>query len=292
MKHLVSLVLIALTATSVHASHRYRAAAEQCVQYLRICPSRLEQYLNFVFPEDRETMCFIRCVACKLDLWDDKTGLNWPVLEPLLCPSVRDQIDACVCRKLDRIDPYDHCPRAYYAFRCLRNYLQQIFLFKGYRHGEIEVPVAPKPAPPSCTSCSNSFQPLTVTEMTQKLLQCAQKCNLKSINLCDRTTDPVVETPEFECTVYCSSICSGVYSEQKGLLMDNLYAQLGRCETQESFNYRLELCFGRNAQPEGTSPPTVVFQQYFKCLRGDYERFYSSNREELLQIPGINNYCF
>lgn len=297
MKHLVSFVLLALAIYPVHSARRYRIAAEECVQYLKICPTRLEQYLKFIFPEDRETMCFMRCVATKLNLWCDRKGLNWAVLEDRICPSVREKVEACVCRKLDLIDPYDHCPRAYYAFRCLRNYLQEIFLFKNldrdFDDGYIvKVPSSKELIVPSCASCSNSFNPLTITEMTQKLLQCAKKCQLCSLNLCDRTTDPVVETPEFQCTVYCASICTGVYSEQKGILMDNLYAQLARCETRESFDYRLGLCFSRNALPEGSSPQAVVFQQYFKCLRGDYERFYSSNLEELLQIPGISKYCF
>ncbi|XP_062565287.1 uncharacterized protein LOC134227651 [Armigeres subalbatus] len=312
MKQLVWLVLLIIINGSLSsAHHEYREVAEECVEYLKICPSRLEQYLSFVFPEDRDTMCFIRCVASKFQVWSDKDGLNWSLLEARLGPSVQEHTDDCVCRKLERVDPYDHCPRAYYACRCLRDYLPKIFHFHGHRFPKHEHAMhehrchkcsgeckhgcsrfhSHEPKGPGCHSCSNSFKPLTITEMMHKLVGCAKKCKLHSLNLCDRSTDPVVDTPEFECTVYCAGICTGVYSEQKGILMDNLYAQLGQCETRESFDYRLELCYSRNAQPEGTSPQSVVYKQYLKCLRGDYERFFSSHREEMLLFPGVAKYC-
>ncbi|XP_055605806.1 uncharacterized protein LOC129753978 [Uranotaenia lowii] len=286
----------------------YYKAASDCVKFLGICESRLDQYNQFSFPPDRDTMCFVRCVGLVFDVWNDQNGTNWCGLEYKLDPLSEQQTKQCIQHKMAIIDPLDVCARAYYSLRCFRGHIRDILAghsTMSYDHHALAPFGDSAPAAghvssscgcSSCTSgtgtCTGSFTPLPVCQLIDALDTCIGICGFQSLNFCSDDGEIFPDCPAAHCTIQCALKRTKVYSDQKGILVDNLYTQLGRCETYESFRGRLENCFRRRRQPPGTCAEAVAFRQYFTCVQPDYARFFAGNYAELANVQSFKKYCY
>lgn len=276
----VALVVASLLAVQVYGSFdAYQKAARDCVLHLGIHATQLDSYNQFLFPPDPETFSFIRCVLIGLNLYADCSGINWRTIGPNVDEETKQEVCGCISNQLSRIDPGDICAKAYYSLRCFRQNITLI-LSDDVVSGDASM----HPTNTSTAPCS-SFVPLTAVQLAEVFTSCLAECGITNFNFCTRE-NPFPDTPEVRCAAYCNAVRSGVYSEQDGPLLDNLHAQLGRCETLEAFRFRIGLCFQRRQQPPGTCVQKVIYQQYTPCLQPEYERFVASHLDELREPFG------
>ncbi|XP_055643640.1 uncharacterized protein LOC129779900 [Toxorhynchites rutilus septentrionalis] len=442
----------------------YYKAASDCVKFLGICESRLEKYNRLVFPPDRDTMCFVRCVGLVLELWDDRNGTHWYGTNQRFDPATEQQIRRCIQSKLAIIDPRDLCSRAYYSLRCFRKHIRNVlevtdFVSLGYvddagnvgdpptilqmskddsqqgamsdvkkmeiknvledtddvlgddgpdnainaigvrnavaapnpaddisfltvdglkntdkvymfsvdkagvinddinvgviddltadtfgaakvdravtNFEEIDIvdvdhtngvvvvdsynpmprpeaivaapkiiapapkihPQLPPPPPPMIVPPvevihrTTGFIPLTASQVILEISKCMDECGVSTLNMC-AAAEPLRDIPPIHCVTHCAALRTNVYCDRRGPLLENLYVQLGRCESEQSFRRRLELCFRRRCQPPGTCPQAIAYRQFITCVQNDYERFFSSHADELVQLPIFTKFCW
>ncbi|KAL9697180.1 hypothetical protein quinque_000621 [Culex quinquefasciatus] len=258
MRFVALLVASLLAAVEVYGSFQvYQKAARECVSALRIPKTRLASYHRFSFPPDRETMGFVRCVTLVLNLWEDCTGINWHTIGSSVDEPRSREVCHCIASQIAIIDPSDVCAQAYYSLRCFRRNVPTIL-----SDAVVSADYSIEPSTPNTTTPVNPFVPLTAVQIAKEFTTCLAECGIR-------------------CALYCTLVRTGVFSDQGEALLDNLYAQLARCETPDSFRFRMELCFQRREQPPGTCPQEVIYRQYLPCLLPEYLRFLASHRAEL-----------
>lgn len=276
MRFVALLVTSLLAAVEVYGSFQvFQKAARECVSALRIPKARLASYHRFSFPPDRETMGFVRCVTLVLNLWEDCTGINWHTIGSSVDEPTSREVCHCIASQIAIIDPSDVCAQAYYSMRCFRRNVPTIL-----SDAVVSADYSIEPSTPNTTTPVNPFVPLTAVQIAKEFTTCLAECGADAFKFCSRD-DPFPNTSEIRCALYCTLVRTRVFSDQGEALLDNLYAQLARCETPDSFRFRMELCFQRKEQPPGTCPQEVIYRQYLPCLLPEYLRFLASHRAEL-----------
>uniref|UniRef100_A0A182W5V6 Uncharacterized protein n=1 Tax=Anopheles minimus TaxID=112268 RepID=A0A182W5V6_9DIPT len=208
----IGLVTVLVTAVMA-ASHRYQdcvqkkniaQAQEECVRYLSIPCARLTVYNDYIYPNDTETQCMVRCMGVNLGWWNDDHGVQEAAIRNYFHPDPDDsQYDRRTyhCLKSQRLDnPASHvgaCDRAYESFRC---YYEQ--------YGNIVV--------------TPQFVPLSSLQLWDAILQCANMLQYPGFNSqqCDDSVKP--SERDIGCLARCFLLRTGLYSDQHGPNLDRL----------------------------------------------------------------------
>uniref|UniRef100_A0A182QJ61 Odorant-binding protein n=1 Tax=Anopheles farauti TaxID=69004 RepID=A0A182QJ61_9DIPT len=191
-------------------------AQEQCVGYLRIPRARLAVYNEYIYPNDTETQCMVRCVGLNLGWWDDANGVQKPALRNYFHPDPDDcqyERRTYHCLKSQRLDcgtqHADPCARAYDSFRC---YYEQ--------YGNLVL--APQ------------FVPLSAMELAEVLHQCA--------NILQVPTD-CASQHAIDCLGRCLLLRTGVYTDKHGPNLDRLYVQCNNYANETLFRQTTSACY-------------------------------------------------
>nr|XP_040238964.2 general odorant-binding protein 45-like [Anopheles coluzzii] len=228
--------LLAVTATA--ASQCYRDAGqlkrvvqaqEECVRYLRIPCARLAVYNKFIYPNDAETQCMVRCMGLNLGWWNDTHGVQEAAMRSFFHPDPNDcdyerRTYRCLhSQRLDRPAPHDEaCERAYESFRCY------------YEHyGNLVV--------------TPQFVRLNALQQLDVLLQCA---DMVQYPMPDRSfscakTHVAGAEGDFDCVLRCYMLRTGLYSEQYGPNLDRIYVQCNNYANETLFRETTDACYQR-----------------------------------------------
>uniref|UniRef100_A0A182SV61 Uncharacterized protein n=1 Tax=Anopheles maculatus TaxID=74869 RepID=A0A182SV61_9DIPT len=229
----IGLVCLLIT-TVIAASQRYHdcvqkknvaQAQEECVRYLGIPCARLAVYNDYIYPNDTETQCMVRCMGINLGWWNDIQGVQEPAIRHYFHPDPDDaQHDRRTyhCLKSQRLDnptPHaDACERAYESFRC---YYEQ--------YGNIVI--------------TPQFVPLTPLQLSDVLLQCADILQFPGVEsgACDTAAKP--SERDIGCLARCFLLRSGLYTDQHGPNLDRLYVQCNNYANETRFRETTSVCY-------------------------------------------------
>nr|6NBN_A Chain A, AAEL005772-PA [Aedes aegypti]6OG0_A Chain A, AAEL005772-PA [Aedes aegypti]6OGH_A Chain A, AAEL005772-PA [Aedes aegypti]6OII_A Chain A, AAEL005772-PA [Aedes aegypti]6OII_B Chain B, AAEL005772-PA [Aedes aegypti]6OMW_A Chain A, AAEL005772-PA [Aedes aegypti]6OMW_B Chain B, AAEL005772-PA [Aedes aegypti]6OMW_C Chain C, AAEL005772-PA [Aedes aegypti]6OMW_D Chain D, AAEL005772-PA [Aedes aegypti]6OMW_E Chain E, AAEL005772-PA [Aedes aegypti]6OMW_F Chain F, AAEL005772-PA [Aedes aegypti]6 len=106
------------TVSTTEDLQRYRT---ECVSSLNIPADYVEKFKKWEFPEDDTTMCYIKCVFNKMQLFDDTEG---PLVDNLVhqlahgrdAEEVRTEVLKCVDKNTDN----NACHWAFRGFKCFQ----------------------------------------------------------------------------------------------------------------------------------------------------------------------------
>ncbi|XP_035777531.1 uncharacterized protein LOC118458793 [Anopheles albimanus] len=220
---------------------RLLEAQAVCVSYLRICQTRLAQYNNSIYPVDRDTMCMVRCAGIMLNFWDDKEGLlidGLANLYPALANNIpaQRQIVTCAEQRLAVCSRDDLCTRAYQAFRCFLEALDEGFTVRdpnldvppnGDEEDQLDGRFGAAAFRRSIETCSALLRaPLDKRELYRQ-----------GIFPKDDLTQGVIR---------CIGIINGLYDDETGPNLTALYRLFGMGQPEPAFRERLTLCMKAN----------------------------------------------
>ncbi|XP_058825089.1 general odorant-binding protein 99a-like [Topomyia yanbarensis] len=115
---LVAMVTADFTVQTGEDLLRYRG---ECVSSLSISDDYVSKFKKWEFPEDETTMCYIKCIFTKMQLFDETDG---PIVDNLVqqlahgrdADEVRAEIMKCVDKNIDN----NACHWVYRGFKCFQ----------------------------------------------------------------------------------------------------------------------------------------------------------------------------
>uniref|UniRef100_A0A182TXQ4 Odorant-binding protein n=1 Tax=Anopheles melas TaxID=34690 RepID=A0A182TXQ4_9DIPT len=200
-------------------------AQEECARYQGIPCARLAVYNKYIYPNDTQTQCMVRCMGLNLGWWNDTHGIQEPAMrsffhpDPDDCDYERRTYHCLNSQRLNHPSPHvDVCERAYESFRC---YYEQ--------YGNIVV--------------TPQFIPLSDLQQVDVLFQCA---NLLPFSLgASCTGSRKASKRDVDCLARCFLLRSGLYSEQHGPHLDRLYVQCNNYANETRFRETTGTCYQR-----------------------------------------------
>uniref|UniRef100_A0A182RKR4 Odorant-binding protein n=2 Tax=Anopheles funestus TaxID=62324 RepID=A0A182RKR4_ANOFN len=223
-----------LVTTVITASQRYpecvqkksiAQAQQECVRYLGIPCARLGVYNDYIYPNDTETQCMVRCMGVNLGWWDDTQGVQEPAIRNYFHPDPDDKQykrRAYHCLQSQHLDnPASHvdgCERAYESFRC---YYEQ--------YGNIVV--------------TPQFVPLTSLQLSDVIMQCANMLQFPGLQsqFCHKGVKP--SERDIGCLARCYLLRSGLYTDQHGPNLDWWYVQGDNYANETRFRETTSTCY-------------------------------------------------
>uniref|UniRef100_A0A1S4GA79 Odorant-binding protein n=1 Tax=Anopheles gambiae TaxID=7165 RepID=A0A1S4GA79_ANOGA len=200
-------------------------AQEECARYQGIPCARLAVYNKYIYPNDTQTQCMVRCMGLNLGWWNDTHGVQEPAMrsffhpDPDDCDYERRTYHCLNSQRLNHPSPHvDVCERAYESFRC---YYEQ--------YGNIVV--------------TPQFVPLSDLQQVDVLLQCANMLPLTVGRSCAGGSKP--SERDVDCLARCFLLRSGLYSEQHGPHLDRLYVQCNNYANETRFRETTGTCYRR-----------------------------------------------
>ncbi|XP_040172270.1 general odorant-binding protein 45-like [Anopheles arabiensis] len=222
-------VLAATVAAGSHCHNDYyqlksvAQAQEECARYQGIPCARLAVYNKYIYPNDSQTQCMVRCMGLNLGWWNDTHGVQESAMrsffypDPDDCDYERRTYHCLNSQRLNHPSPHvDVCERAYESFRCY------------YEHyGNIVV--------------TPQFVPLSDLQQVDVLFQCANLLPFSVGRSCGRKASK----RDVDCLARCFLLRSGLYSEQHGPHLDRLYVQCNNYANETRFRETTGTCYQR-----------------------------------------------
>ncbi|XP_065089082.1 general odorant-binding protein 99a-like [Ochlerotatus camptorhynchus] len=116
-----ALIAVAAAEFTVSTTEDLQRFRTECVTSLNVPAESVEKFKKWEFPEDDMTMCYIKCVFNKMQLFDDTEG---PLVDNLVqqlahgrdAEEVRTEVLKCVDKNTDD----NTCHWAFRGFKCFQ----------------------------------------------------------------------------------------------------------------------------------------------------------------------------
>lgn len=206
-------ILLVVSAVSAATVTPLDHAIETCGRDLQVCENRLAMYRALIFPDDRDTQCFVKCVLIELHAWSNPRGaLKHSTIQQYFIPDPADhdykqRTRHCLEETVPNCIPGDSCSRAYWSFLCYKD-----------NYGKM-------------VRRPNQFIPPTELDISQHQLDCVDILKLPREVL----LNAAFLNDSSNCYARCLLLRSEVYTDEHGLDLERLYVLVGFNAEKKTF---------------------------------------------------------